>query len=46
MGLFSSILEKIGIGRAHAEPDSTAPTTRRKRPPVVPAHPRRLPWIR
>ena len=27
MGLFSSILEKIGIGRAHAEPDSTAPTT-------------------
>jgi len=27
MGLFNSILEKIGIGRAHATPDSSAPTT-------------------
>ena len=27
MGLFNSILEKIGIGQAHAAPDSTAPTT-------------------
>ncbi|MAK85732.1 DUF3597 domain-containing protein [Stutzerimonas kunmingensis] len=27
MGLFNSILEKIGLGQAHAAPDSTAPTT-------------------
>ncbi|KTF06268.1 hypothetical protein MGSAQ_002236, partial [marine sediment metagenome] len=27
MGFFNSILEKIGLGSAHAAPDSTAPTT-------------------
>ncbi|MCQ4296579.1 DUF3597 domain-containing protein [Pseudomonas stutzeri] len=27
MGLFNSILEKIGLGQTHTTPDSTAPTT-------------------
>ncbi|EXF44569.1 oxidoreductase [Pseudomonas sp. BAY1663] len=27
MGLFNTILEKIGLGKAHAAPGSTAPTT-------------------